>query len=319
MLLTVLPVLMGAVAYVGLHHLWLWLGRRDETLHLWTAGWCLNTLLYVGGNLGQASWTTASEVVLGARLVYGAAPALIVLVLGLAHGLVGRPAPRGLLGAALAMSAILLAAVWLTPLVVSGEVAVRRDPLGRPYASAVAGPLAIVLVPCIAAVFAYVARLLWRATALHPDERQAVLVALALYTLAGVHDVLHSARVIHSVRVFHFAFVAVAVGLTYLLARRHNRLDAHLEAEVAGRTHELTEIAAANERLYAAEGVARRQAEAALAQVKQLEGMLPICAWCRRVRDDTDWQDIESYLSRRTDAVFSHGICPDCQAKLDGR
>ncbi len=53
--------------------------------------------------------------------------------------------------------------------------------------------------------------------------------------------------------------------------------------------------------------------EEALSQVKQLEGMLPICSYCRRVRDDHDyWQQVETYIADRTDASFSHGICPDC-------
>jgi sensor domain CHASE-containing protein len=54
----------------------------------------------------------------------------------------------------------------------------------------------------------------------------------------------------------------------------------------------------------------------ALDQVKTLEGLLPICASCKRVRDDAGhWSQIESYVSRRTRASFSHGYCPECAAK----
>ncbi len=57
--------------------------------------------------------------------------------------------------------------------------------------------------------------------------------------------------------------------------------------------------------------------EAALASVKQLRGMLPMCAWCRRVRNDADyWQQIEAYVTEHSGATISHGICPDCAAKL---
>jgi len=53
--------------------------------------------------------------------------------------------------------------------------------------------------------------------------------------------------------------------------------------------------------------------QTALANVRQLSGLLPICAYCKRIRDDKDyWQQIEKYLSERSDANFSHGICPDC-------
>lgn len=53
--------------------------------------------------------------------------------------------------------------------------------------------------------------------------------------------------------------------------------------------------------------------EAALDRVKQLEGILPICSYCKKVRDDHDyWQSVESYVSTHSEAHFSHGICPSC-------
>ena len=55
----------------------------------------------------------------------------------------------------------------------------------------------------------------------------------------------------------------------------------------------------------------------ALAEVKTLSGMLPICAGCKKVRDDKGyWNQIESYLSDHSEAKFSHGICPECAKKL---
>jgi len=65
--------------------------------------------------------------------------------------------------------------------------------------------------------------------------------------------------------------------------------------------------------------------EEALAQVKQLEGLLPICSYCKKIRDEQNyWQRVDSYLSQHTDLMFSHGICPDCyrdvvQPQLDVR
>jgi phosphoserine phosphatase RsbU/P len=57
--------------------------------------------------------------------------------------------------------------------------------------------------------------------------------------------------------------------------------------------------------------------EAALAHVKQLQGLLAMCAWCRRIRDDRNfWQNLETYVAEHSDAQFTHGVCPDCRAKL---
>ncbi|MEI6669456.1 MAG: response regulator [Acidobacteriota bacterium] len=55
----------------------------------------------------------------------------------------------------------------------------------------------------------------------------------------------------------------------------------------------------------------------ALDQVKTLSGLLPMCAWCRKVRDENGyWKPIEVYLRERTDASISHGICPPCRQKM---
>ncbi len=57
--------------------------------------------------------------------------------------------------------------------------------------------------------------------------------------------------------------------------------------------------------------------EEALAQVKVLNGMLPICASCKKIRNDEGyWEQIEQYIGTHTEAVFSHGLCPDCARKL---
>jgi hypothetical protein len=54
----------------------------------------------------------------------------------------------------------------------------------------------------------------------------------------------------------------------------------------------------------------------ALADIKTLRGLLPICAWCKKIRDDRGyWNQIEAYISDHSDARFTHGICPECQKK----
>jgi PAS domain S-box-containing protein len=58
-----------------------------------------------------------------------------------------------------------------------------------------------------------------------------------------------------------------------------------------------------------------RQLQAALAEVKTLREILPICSYCRKIRDDENyWHTVEGYISRHTGSRFSHGICPDCMA-----
>jgi AmiR/NasT family two-component response regulator len=57
--------------------------------------------------------------------------------------------------------------------------------------------------------------------------------------------------------------------------------------------------------------------EEALAWVKQLSGLLPICASCKKIRDDEGyWHQVEVYIRDHSEAQFSHGLCPDCMTKL---
>jgi sigma-B regulation protein RsbU (phosphoserine phosphatase) len=52
-------------------------------------------------------------------------------------------------------------------------------------------------------------------------------------------------------------------------------------------------------------------------QVRQLEEMLPICSYCKKIRDDHNyWQQLEGYISERTGSDFSHSVCPDCYTRV---
>lgn len=115
--------------------------------------------------------------------------------------------------------------------------------------------------------------------------------------------------------------LAISQPLGHLAdAADHVRDGRFPDALPAGTNDEVGRLAAA----FNAMVVGRREADEdqarliaelqeALANVKLLQGMLPICASCKRVRDDKGyWNQIESYISTHTDVRFSHGLCPDC-------
>ncbi len=59
-----------------------------------------------------------------------------------------------------------------------------------------------------------------------------------------------------------------------------------------------------------------KELQSALEHIKTLRGLLPICMYCKKVRNDKQyWQQVEGYISEHTDLQFSHGICPDCLKK----
>jgi diguanylate cyclase len=84
-------------------------------------------------------------------------------------------------------------------------------------------------------------------------------------------------------------------------------LNATLEDQVALRTREL---AHANEEL---ERVVAQQTT----EIKTLRGILPICSHCKKIRDDRgSWNQLEAYISERTEILFSHGLCSDCRRRF---
>jgi DNA-binding response OmpR family regulator len=63
--------------------------------------------------------------------------------------------------------------------------------------------------------------------------------------------------------------------------------------------------------------LANNKLQEALANVKTLSGLLPICATCKKIRDDKGyWSGVETYISKNTKAVFTHGICPECAKNM---
>ncbi len=97
--------------------------------------------------------------------------------------------------------------------------------------------------------------------------------------------------------------MGMEAGADDYLTKPYNRDELRVRINVGARIVELqTRLALRVQEL-----------EATLQQVKQLEGILPICSYCRKIRDDHDyWQSVESYVSTHSEAEFSHSICPSC-------
>src|SRR5450756_165224 len=103
------------------------------------------------------------------------------------------------------------------------------------------------------------------------------------------------------------ALAAIKMGAQDFLPK--NELTGFLLARTIRYAIERKEREAEREKLI-------KDLQAALAEVKTLSGMLPICASCKKVRDDQGyWNQIETYIAHHTTATFSHGLCPHCLVK----
>jgi DNA repair exonuclease SbcCD ATPase subunit len=75
---------------------------------------------------------------------------------------------------------------------------------------------------------------------------------------------------------------------------------------------ELGQIAKEREKLV-------QELQYALENVKTLQGLIPICSNCKKIRDDKGfWNQVEGYIMKHSDATFTHGVCPECGKKLYG-
>lgn len=123
-------------------------------------------------------------------------------------------------------------------------------------------------------------------------------------------------------------YLALAGLVSTTITRHASEIElkkhrSHLEEIVATRTMELSEanrklsqqIIERNRALEALEEERCRLMQA-LDEVRTLRGIVPICSYCKKIRDDQGyWSQVEKYISDRSDATFSHGICPTCFEK----
>jgi hypothetical protein len=101
-----------------------------------------------------------------------------------------------------------------------------------------------------------------------------------------------------------------ALSITQCELDKNIELNRDLELKVSERTRELEQTIAQRQALIG-------ELQLSLAKVKTLSGFLPICAGCKKIRDDQGyWNQIETYISSHSDAEFSHSLCPECFRKL---
>ena len=103
-------------------------------------------------------------------------------------------------------------------------------------------------------------------------------------------------------------------GILRLRTRVLRERTVALEAAVAQRTRIIEQQSQALESSNQALQGRNQELSSALSEVKTLRGLIPICAYCKKIRDDQGfWEQMEHYISDHSDAQFSHGICPDCR------
>ena len=140
-------------------------------------------------------------------------------------------------------------------------------------------------------------------------------LACADLEIGGIDDLLR--RDLRQSALVALYFLLASLPFLLLLAylyREHTTDLKRLNAEL--RAHKDNLEVQVRERTVALEQETRRLQEA-LANVRTLSGLIPICACCKKIRDDKGyWNQLELYIQQNSDAIFSHGLCPDCAHQL---
>ena len=150
------------------------------------------------------------------------------------------------------------------------------------------GILAALFFAALEAVIAY----LWMSGQLvfPGDVGQYILLPSVWITMGGAFFIITA------------VFYISASGFVHSLRELVDTIDRQKQ-EIQARTTEL--------------GLANRKLKEAMGKIKTLDGLLPICANCKKIRDDKGyWQQVEQYVRNHTQAEFTHGLCPDCTQKL---
>jgi len=114
--------------------------------------------------------------------------------------------------------------------------------------------------------------------------------------------------------VYFLAAGAAAWGILRLRTRVLRERTLALEVAVTQRTRIIEQQSQALEASNSELQGRNRELSSALSEVKTLQGLIPICAYCKKIRDDQGfWEQMEHYISHHSGAQFSHGICPDCR------
>ena len=122
----------------------------------------------------------------------------------------------------------------------------------------------------------------------------------------------------HAERCLAYAVVLIYMIRIFLWNRNELRkINEHLEERIAARTKELSHEVAERTRY----GIERDKVIAELNEannhIKTLTGLLPTCASCKKIRNSSgDWEQMESYIQKHSEATFSHGLCLECAKKL---
>ncbi len=296
--------------YVGAYYFVFYIKRPHAREHLPFALLCLSAALYDLFCLGLYNSLSVYEGIIWERLQLDTVAAISVFMIWFAGTFTEQKNNRKILLLIAWFIIILFASFFVSPeysLSTSNPAVKKIHILNFPSITYYESAIGIIYqVEIISSLIAYVYLFYLFISYYRRKKNRILLLVLScqvVYFLGVVNDSLVSMRFYSFVYISEYSFFFIVISMAYVLLDKFvalhtafEELNANLERKVYERTCETLE---------------------AQAQVKRLEGIIPICMYCKKIRDDEkSWHQLEQYISEHSDAVFSHGVCPECSEKF---
>ncbi|MBT4522549.1 MAG: hypothetical protein HOC23_21340 [Halieaceae bacterium] len=299
--------LAGSFAVMGFYHLGLFLMRRKEASPLYFSLLCFLLILYTLTNgemyiqdvIPSLSWSNM------VRIDYAAAFLGIPLIGHFVFSLFPKFYRRALLNWNWAIGFCFVVAAGVTDVYTFSHL--------MPIYEVIA-----LLFVC------YILYVLLRSAIHRQDGASSFILGFAVFFVALINDILKSVYLVPVPSLIPVGFFIFIFSQAFALSSRFSKsfiaveklsltldeANRNLEAKVYDRTVRLAEASEDKQRKI-------EELELALNEIKALKGILPICSYCKNIRDDEgSWEQMEAYISSHSDTQFSHGICPDCLVKV---
>jgi PAS domain S-box-containing protein len=266
---------LGASVCLLLLHGVLWLGKRDDRLHLYGLAWYTVSVTYMCCRLIQRATADPAVAELCTRTIISLAFVDILVALALCSDVAGRPVTQRAWNALWAFTALLTLLHWTTPIFISHEAYQRVEADGTTYLAMRPGQgLALTTLYGVLALGTGV-RWVWSSKSTPTADRAAMAVGILLTVALTVNDTLLLARLIRTVHLTDYMTLTLGLGITFLITTRYNRLRYQLASEVHARTRELHAANTQLEGALATSEDARHALERQEQRVRQLLEQLP--------------------------------------------
>ena len=235
-----LSALFGASAYLTVHHIIVWLRRREEAAYLWVGLWSACSCAYQVSRYNQIVSQDQASMARADWWAFSTAVLVLMVLVMTFRAIADVPEPRWPPAVLVGIGVVTLALHAGSHLFIATGVDSYESLLGGTVEFTRVGPLYLpLLVGYSTLAYVYGMWMVKQSVRLETREKSAVAVGVQGYAALGMNDVLLFSGYVHTLSLFEYGFAAFAVGLSLLLQRRIERLQDRLESEVERATRSL--------------------------------------------------------------------------------